>query len=501
MEAAPGRLLQSSRRVVLQQSIDASHFSMQIQPVILCGGSGTRLWPLSRGGYPKQYLKLAGDRTLAQQTALRAGRLKNVADPIIITNNEQRFIAAEQMRQAGVTPAAIVLEPVARNTAPAIAVAAGLALRNSPDAILLVLPSDHVVTNEAAFLTAVESAASLAVNGALVTFGIQPTEPHTGYGYIRAGAAIDGLNDSQTVDAFVEKPDLETARQFVEDGRYFWNSGIFMFQASSYLEELRRHEPKIAAQAERAVEGATRDQDFTRLDADAFAACPSLSIDYAVMEKTTRAAVVTTTALGWNDIGSWSALADIAATNEQGNTLIGDVLERGMSNSYIRAEHRLVAAIGLEDVVIVETADAVLVAHRDKVQEVRHIVETLNASGRQESVTHRRVLRPWGSYEGIDSGNRFQVKRIVVNPGAQLSLQKHHHRAEHWIVVKGTAVETNGSQEIILSENQSTYIALGVVHRLANPGKIPLELIEVQSGSYLGEDDIVRLEDTYGRVN
>ncbi|HIE5944438.1 mannose-1-phosphate guanylyltransferase/mannose-6-phosphate isomerase [Burkholderia cepacia] len=473
---------------------------MNIHPVILCGGSGTRLWPMSRGGYPKQYLKLTGDQTLVQQTASRLQHIPGAAAPIVVTNNEQRFLVAEQLRQVNITPSSIVLEPVGRNTAPAIAIAALLALHESPDALLLVLPSDHVILNEPAFIAAANEAATIAADQHLVTFGITPTEAHTGFGYIRRGPAIADGKQVYKVDAFVEKPDAPTAERFLNDGNYYWNSGMFMLKASTYMEELHRHAPEIARHAELAFESAKRDNDFLRLDAEAFAACPNVSIDYAVMEKTERAAVVAAADLGWNDIGSWSALADIADADDQGNALIGDIFTDSVKNSYIRAEHRMVAALGLDNIVIVETADAVLVAHRDKTQDVKKIVEWLNASGRHESVTHRRVIRPWGSYEGIDQGDRFQVKRIIVNPGAQLSLQMHHHRAEHWIVVKGTAMVTNGDKEIMLTENQSTYIPLGATHRLTNPGKIPLELIEVQSGAYLGEDDIVRFEDTYGRA-
>jgi mannose-1-phosphate guanylyltransferase / mannose-6-phosphate isomerase len=473
---------------------------MNIYPVILCGGSGTRLWPMSRGGYPKQYLKLAGDYTLVQQTALRLRGISDIAAPIVVTNNEQRFLVAEQLREVAVNPSSIVLEPVGRNTAPAIALAALLAMHESPEALLLVLPSDHVILHETTFTKVAQTAAQIAKDNYLVTFGIDPTGPHTGYGYIRSGAPLVESSNAYAVDRFVEKPDAETAGRFLKDGGYYWNSGMFMLKASTYMEELRRHEPEIARQAELSLRLAKRDNDFVRLDADAFAACPGMSVDYAVMERTERAAVIAAADLGWNDIGSWTALAEIAKPDKDGNAILGDVLTEAISNSYIRAEHRMVAAIGLDNIVIVETADAVLVAHRDKAQDVKKIVERLNASGRQESVTHRRVVRPWGSYEGIDQGDRFQVKRIIVNPSAQLSLQMHHHRAEHWIVVKGTALVTNGDQEIMLTENQSTYIPLGVTHRLLNPGKIPLELIEVQSGAYLGEDDIVRFEDTYGRV-
>ncbi|WP_175722609.1 mannose-1-phosphate guanylyltransferase/mannose-6-phosphate isomerase [Burkholderia ambifaria] len=473
---------------------------MNIFPVILCGGSGTRLWPMSRGGYPKQYLKLTGDDTLVQQTALRMRSIADVALPIIVTNNEQRFLVAEQLRKVNVTPASIVLEPVGRNTAPAIAVAALLALRQSADALLLVLPSDHVILNEKAFAQAVQTAAHIAADQHLVTFGITPTEPHTGFGYIRRGEAIGNDKDVYNVDAFIEKPDEQTAANFLANGSYYWNSGMFMLKASTYLDELRQHAPDVARQAELALEAAQLDRDFVRLDAEAFAASPNISIDYAVMERTARAAVIASGELGWNDIGSWSALADITESDADGNALIGDTFVDSVKNAYIRAEHRMVAALGVDNIIIVETADAVLVAHRDKAQDVKKVVEWLNESGRHESVTHRRVIRPWGSYEGIDQGDRFQVKRIIVSPGERLSLQMHHHRAEHWIVVKGTALVTNGDNEIMLTENQSTYIPLGTTHRLSNPGKIPLELIEVQSGTYLGEDDIVRFEDTYGRA-
>ncbi|WP_186054792.1 mannose-1-phosphate guanylyltransferase/mannose-6-phosphate isomerase [Burkholderia gladioli] len=473
---------------------------MSIFPVILCGGSGTRLWPMSRGGYPKQYLKLTGDDTLIQQTALRVRHLPGIAKPIILTNNEQRFLVAEQLRQVGIEPSSIVLEPVGRNTAPAIAVAAHMALKESPDALLLVLPSDHAILNQAAFASAAHAAAAVASDGYLVTFGIPPDRAHTGFGYIRRGKPFDGDAQAHCVDAFVEKPDMATAEEFVRSGEYYWNSGMFMLKASTYLQELQRLEPEIARLSQAALEGASHDNDFVRLDPAAFAASPNISIDYAVMKRTEHAAVVATDNLGWNDIGSWGALADLAETDENGTTVIGDVFCESTSNSYVRAEHRMVATIGVDNLVVVETADAVLVVHRDHVQDVKKVVEQLNASGRHESVTHRRVVRPWGAYEGIDEGDRFQVKRIVVNPSAQLSLQMHHHRAEHWIVVKGTALVTNGDKEILLTENQSTYIPLGATHRLRNPGKIPLELIEVQSGAYLGEDDIVRFEDNYGRA-
>ncbi|RQX84310.1 mannose-1-phosphate guanylyltransferase/mannose-6-phosphate isomerase [Burkholderia anthina] len=472
---------------------------MNIFPVVLCGGSGTRLWPMSRGGYPKQYLKLTGDHTLVQQTVLRLRGMADIAAPIVITNTEQRFIVADQLRSIDVTPSSVVLEPMGRNTAPAVAVAALLAMEQSADALLLVLPSDHVILDDAVFARLATAAGALANEGHLVTFGVEPTKPHTGYGYIHSGDEISGHDGAFNVRAFVEKPDATTAERFVSDGGYYWNSGMFMLKASVYLEQLTRFAPAVRKQAELSLAEAKRDADFVRLDEQAFAASPNISIDYAVMEKTDRAVMVAAAGLNWSDIGSWSALADISAADEAGNTLSGDVIADDVTGSYVRADHRMVAVLGVSDLVVVETADAVLVTHRDRSEQVKKIVERLTASGRRESVTHRKVMRPWGSYESIDQGERFQVKRIIVNPGSSLSLQMHHHRAEHWIVVRGTAQVYNGDQVILLSENQSTYIPLGVTHRLHNPGRIPLELIEVQSGSYLGEDDIVRFDDNYGR--
>jgi mannose-1-phosphate guanylyltransferase / mannose-6-phosphate isomerase len=470
-------------------------------PVILSGGSGTRMWPLSRAGYPKQYLALHGPQSLLQQTALRAAKITGATAPVIITNNGQRFLAAEQLRQVGIQPSQIVLEPVGRNTAPAVAIAALLALRDDPDAVLLILSSDHVILHEAEFVAVMNAASQAAHAGELVTFGILPTEPNTGYGYIRRGSSLEGAAKGvYHVDAFVEKPDAERAAQFIADGRYYWNSGMFMFGAQRYLDELQRLRPEMLSACRAALDHGQQDMDFLRLSAEHFEACPADSIDYAVMEHTTHASVVEAAGLGWSDIGSWSALADICPRNEQGNSFIGDVLGEDVKNSYIRAESRLVTAIGVSDLVIVETADAVLVAHKDRVQDVKKIVARLQHDGRGEAVLHRKVYRPWGSYEGVDEGERFQVKRIIVNPGATLSLQMHYHRAEHWVVVKGTARVVNGDKEILLAENESTYIPLGVVHRLENPGKMPLELIEVQSGGYLGEDDIVRFEDQYGRT-
>ncbi|MEQ4573752.1 MAG: mannose-1-phosphate guanylyltransferase/mannose-6-phosphate isomerase [Gammaproteobacteria bacterium] len=464
-----------------------------IVPVILSGGSGTRLWPLSREAYPKQFLPLVGDDTMLQATWKRVASIADAA-PIVVANQEHRFMAAEQLRECNALPQALILEPIGRNTAPAIAIAALQALANGNDALLLVLPSDHVVRNEAAFHVAVRQAAIAAEAGKLVTFGIVPIAPETGYGYIKA-ATGQGV---RAVDRFVEKPDLATAQQYVASGEYFWNSGMFLFKASRYLKELDRFQPAILSTCRNALDKATRDDDFIRLDAEAFAASPSDSIDYAVMEKTTDAAVVPLDA-EWNDVGSWSALWEVSDKDADGNACHGDVIALGCKDSYAYG-NRLIAMVGLQDVVVVETDDAVFVGHKDRVQDVKEIVGRIKRDGRSEAAAHRKVYRPWGAYDSIDNGARFQVKRITVKPGATLSLQMHHHRAEHWIVVSGTAEVTRGDEVILLSENQSTYIPLGVTHRLKNPGKLPLELIEVQSGSYLGEDDIVRFEDQYGRA-
>lgn len=463
-----------------------------IQPVILSGGSGTRLWPLSREAYPKQFLPLAGELTMLQATWKRVAPIA-ARGPLVIANEEHRFVAAEQLQQVGAEPAAIILEPVGRNTAPAIAVAALEATRDGGDALLLVLPSDHVINNETAFRSAVQAAAAAAEAGKLVTFGIVPTGPETGYGYIKA-ADGQGL---RAVERFVEKPDLGTATRYVSSGQYYWNSGMFLFKASRYLQELERFQPAMLAGSRQAWQQARRDADFTRLDKEGFTAVPSDSIDYAVMEKTADAVVIPLDA-GWNDVGSWTALRDVSQQDGDGNAHQGDVIAIDCRNTYAYAQ-RLVALVGLDDVVVVETDDAVLVGKADRMQEVKTVVAQLKAEGRSEATWHRKVYRPWGAYDSIDNGERFQVKRITVKPGGTLSLQMHHHRAEHWIVVSGTAEVTRGDEVILLSENQSTYIPLGVTHRLRNPGKLPLELIEVQSGSYLGEDDIVRFEDTYGR--
>ena len=466
---------------------------LPILPVILSGGSGTRLWPLSREAYPKQFLPLVGDVTMLQATWNRVAAIAGKA-PIVVANQEHRFMAAEQLRECNVTPQALILEPIGRNTAPAIAIAALQALAAGEDALLLVLPSDHVVRNDAAFHAAVKQAAAAADAGKLVTFGIVPTAPESGYGYIKAQAGT-GVH---AVDRFVEKPDLATAQQYVASGEYYWNSGMFLFKASRYLQELEALQPAILAACRAALDKASRDSDFIRLDADAFAASPNDSIDYAVMEKTADAAVVPLDA-GWNDVGSWSALWEVSDKDADGNACHGDVIALDCRNSYAYGT-RLIAMVGLEDVVVVETDDAVFVGHKDRVQDVKEIVGQIKRDGRSEAAAHRKVYRPWGAYDSIDNGARFQVKRITVKPGATLSLQMHHHRAEHWIVVSGTAEVTRGEDVILLTENQSTYIPLGVTHRLKNPGKLPLELIEVQSGSYLGEDDIVRFEDQYGRA-
>jgi mannose-1-phosphate guanylyltransferase/mannose-6-phosphate isomerase len=471
---------------------------MKITPVILSGGMGTRLWPLSRELYPKQLLPLVGERTMLQETLHRLGGVDTAA-PLIVCNEAHRFLVAEQLRQMGSKPQAILLEPVGRNTAPAIALAA---LKAEPDALLLVLPADHVIRDKAAFQAAIKVAAVSAQAGRMVTFGIVPTAPETGYGYIRKAAGdVKAAGQGAAVypiAQFVEKPTLERAQQFVADENYFWNSGMFLFKASSYLDELKRFAPDIAASAQAALAAAQPDLDFVRVDKSAFEACRSDSIDYAVMEKTADAVVVPLDA-GWSDVGSWSSLQDALPGDANGNVTRGDVLHEDTVGCYLYSGSRLVSTVGLRDHVVVETKDAVLVAPKDRVQDVKALVARLKAEGRYEHSLHREVFRPWGSYDSIDSGDRFQVKRLTIKPGAQLSLQLHHHRAEHWIVVSGTARITCGEKEFLLEENQSTYIPTGVKHRIENPGKIPLHIIEVQSGSYLGEDDIVRFEDRYGR--
>ncbi len=471
---------------------------MTLYPVILSGGSGTRLWPLSRAALPKQLLPLASELTLVQETVLRLRGLPDLAAPLIVCNQEHRFLIAEQMREIGVTPLAIYLEPVGRNTAPAATVAALMLTRRDPDAVMLLLPADHLIQDVPAFHAAIGEGLKAAADGHLVTFGIVPDSPHTGYGYIQRGEPLPG-STARRVARFVEKPDLANAEAFLASGEYYWNSGMFLFPAQRFLDEVRRLRPELLEACAQALDRGQQDLDFHRLDRAAFEACPSDSIDYAVMEHTQSAAVVPAD-MGWSDIGAWSALWAVADKDAQGNVCRGDVYLDAARNSYVRAESRMVAAIGVEGLIIVETADAVLVAHRDRAQEVKKVVEHLKANARSEHAFHTRVYRPWGWYEGIDAGERFQVKRIMVKPGEKLSLQMHHHRAEHWIVVSGTARVTRDGKEELLTENQSTYIPLGTTHRLENPGKIPLHMIEVQSGSYLGEDDIVRLEDVYRRT-
>jgi mannose-1-phosphate guanylyltransferase/mannose-6-phosphate isomerase len=463
-----------------------------LQPVILSGGSGTRLWPLSRELFPKQLINLqGGSETLLQATIARTIGLPNLTSPLIVCNEAHRFLVAEQVRAMGQT-ARVVLEPTAKNTAPAIALAA---LAADANALLLVLPADHVIRDTKAFQAAVTAACPIAEQGALVTFGVIPDAPETGYGYIRCGTPMGA---AFKIDRFVEKPDRKTAEGLLNSGGYLWNSGMFLFKASRYLEELGKHAPKMLEAAKSAAAAAKSDLDFLRVDAEAFAKSPSDSIDYAVMEKTDSAAVVPLDA-GWSDVGSWSSLHEALDRDGSGNALRGDVLTVDTEGSFVMAESRLVATVGLRDHVVVETKDAVLVAPKDRVQDVKKLVEQIKKDGRSEHQLHREVHRPWGSYDSIENGARYQVKRLSVKPGASMSLQLHHHRAEHWIVVAGTARITRGDEVFMLEENQSTYIPLGVKHRIENPGKIPLHIIEVQSGSYLGEDDIVRFEDRYGR--
>ncbi|MDG1734134.1 MAG: mannose-1-phosphate guanylyltransferase/mannose-6-phosphate isomerase [Thalassotalea sp.] len=517
-----------------------------ITPVIMAGGSGSRLWPLSRKLMPKQFLKISSDNTMIQETVLRLSGL-NVSAPLCICNEDHRFVVAEQMRNIDAL-GPIILEPVGRNTAPAIALAALNLLADGDDPLMLVLAADHVIENEAEFCRVVEGSAVLAESGKLVTFGIVPTHAETGYGYIRAGARVEGekvegtskeqkdeiLNQVQddgfgvqddgvgvqddelrstsgleassselsafAVDSFVEKPDLTTAEQYLASGEYYWNSGMFMFKASRYIEELAKYNPKILAACKNSLEKNSADLDFIRVDCDEFEKCPDDSIDYAVMEKTDSAVVVPLDA-NWNDIGSFSAIWDINSKDEQGNVHQGDVISHGSSNNLVIAEQKLVTTVGIEDCIVVETKDAILVAHKDKVQDVKKIVQQIKADGRTEADVHRQVYRPWGNYDSIDFGKRDQVKRITVKPGEKLSIQMHHHRSEHWIVVSGTAKVTNGEETFLVRENESTYIPIGQIHALENPGILPLELIEVQVGDYLGEDDIVRFEDRYGRTS
>ncbi|WP_043422624.1 mannose-1-phosphate guanylyltransferase/mannose-6-phosphate isomerase [Cupriavidus basilensis] len=458
-----------------------------ITPVVLCGGSGTRLWPLSREGHPKQLLKLLGARSLLQDTLLRVREVTGIGAPEV----------AEQAREIGTNNAAFILEPCSRNTAPAAAAAALSAVASGKDPLLLLLPADHLIRDASAFCSIVEQGVSAALGGAIVTFGIVPTAPAIGYGYIQAGARCS--DNSYEVASFEEKPSLPRATQFLSDGNYFWNSGIFLSRASVYIAELEAHSPEILSAVREAVVNGTNDLDFFRLQADSYERCPVNSIDYAVMENTKRARMLPLP-LEWSDVGSWDAVWKIGTKTAEGNVSTGDVLTHNTKNCLVQASHRLVAIAGLEDVMVVETPDAVLVVHKDQCQEVKVLVDMVRERGTSEASAHRKVYRPWGSYDAVDGGQRYQVKRITVKPGAKLSLQMHHHRAEHWIVVSGTARIRNGDRDYLLTENQSTYIPIGETHSLENPGRIPLELIEVQSGSYLGEDDIVRFEDIYGRA-
>jgi mannose-1-phosphate guanylyltransferase/mannose-6-phosphate isomerase len=474
-----------------------------IIPVLLSGGSGTRLWPLSRSFHPKQLLPLTGQQTMLQQTVMRLSGLEHVAAPIVVCNEEHRFMVAEQLRQIDHQPSAILLEPVGKNTAPAVTLAALQALKQDKNATLLVLPADHSIAHTQALCEAITTLVKPVEQGMLATFGIVPTCAETEYGYIQKGPPLHS-NAAKTslpiftINSFVEKPDTATAQRYVNSGEYYWNSGMFMFQAARYLEELNRFEPSIVPWCQKALNAAQHDLDFVRVGAKEFSECTNISIDYAVMERISHAIVVQLEA-GWNDVGSWSSLWAIGEKDSQNNVIHGDVLTHGVSNSYLHSTSRLLSAVGVDNLIIVETADAILVAHRDKAQQVKEIVQQLAKQGRPEADTPQKVARPWGWYESIDHADRFQVKHITVKPGACLSLQMHHHRAEHWIIVKGTARITRDDKVMTLTENQSTYIPLGSKHRLENPGKIPLELIEIQSGSYLGEDDIVRFEDHYGR--
>ena len=469
-----------------------------IIPVILSGGSGTRLWPVSRESFPKQLWPLVSDNTLLQETALRAHG-DRFAPPIIVCNQEHRFLIAEQLRAAGIASPRILLEPVGRNSAPAIAAAALLVAETDPDAVLWLLAADHAIGDTAALHTSLATAAQAARTGRIVTFGMRPTAPETGYGYIAIGAALADAPGAHAVARFIEKPDADSAARLAGDGRHLWNSGMFVFTARTLLEELETYAPDVLDAVRRAVAERLADLDFIRLGVEAFTASPSISLDYAVAERTDRAAVVPAD-IGWSDVGSWGALWELGAKDAAGNVAVGDVLLEGARNCYVRSDGMVAAVVGLQDAVVVVTEDAVLAMHRDHAQDVKKVVDRLKAAGRHEAVAHNRLYRPWGFFEGLIQGDRFQVKRLVVTPGRKLSLQKHYHRAEHWVVVNGTALVTRDNETMLVRENESVYLPLGCVHRLENPGKIPLALIEVQSGAYLGEDDIVRIEDTYGRA-
>jgi mannose-1-phosphate guanylyltransferase/mannose-6-phosphate isomerase len=469
----------------------------RIVPVILSGGSGTRLWPVSRESFPKQLWPLVSDHSLLQETALR-GRGPEFAAPIVVCNQEHRFLIGEQLRAAGIPDARVVLEPVGRNSAPAIAAAALLVAEDDPSAVLWMMAADSAITDVAKLHALLDQAVVAARAGRIVTFGMKPTGPETGYGYIHVGAPLADAPGVYALGCFVEKPDAKRAASMVASGEHLWNSGMFVFTAATMLQELATYAPEVLEAAREAVSGRRDDLDFIRLDPEAFARCPNISLDYAVAERTHRAAVIPAD-LGWSDVGSWGALWDITAKDARGNVAIGDALLENADDCYVRSDGILTAVVGLRDVVVVVTGDAVLVMHRDQSQDVKKVVERLKAAGRHEAVAHNRTYRPWGFYESLIQGDRFQVKRIMVTPGHKLSLQKHFHRAEHWVVVQGSAVVTRDGQDVLVRENESVYLPLGCVHRLENPGRIPLTLIEVQAGSYLGEDDIVRLEDTYGR--
>ncbi len=470
----------------------------RIVPIVLSGGSGSRLWPVSRASFPKQLWPLISDRTMLQETVLRAGG-DEFAPPIVVCNHEHRFLIAEQLREVGFEAARILLEPVGRNSAPAIAAAALLAAETDPQAVLWMMAADSAIKDSGALGRALSDAVAAARAGQVVTFGMKPTRPETGYGYIELGETLPGCEGVHRIARFVEKPDLERAAMLVATGRHLWNSGMYVFTVETLLEEMQAHAPDVLAAARRAIEGRTQDLDFLRLDEASFRDAPDISIDYAIAERTHRAAVVPAD-LGWSDVGSWDALWDISPKDDAGNASVGDVVLEHAQNCYVRSDGIVTAVVGVQDVITVVTEDAVLVTHRNRAQDVKKVVERLRDAGRPEALAHNRAYRPWGFYETLIQGARFQVKRIVVQPGHLLSLQKHFHRAEHWVVVAGTAVVTRGGEDVLVRENESIYLPLGTVHRLANPGKIPLTLIEVQSGPYLGEDDIVRYEDSYNRL-
>ncbi|MEC4590372.1 mannose-1-phosphate guanylyltransferase/mannose-6-phosphate isomerase [Nitrospirillum amazonense] len=496
-------MLESTRMTNTDQPLISmgEHASLlKIQPVLLSGGVGSRLWPMSRERYPKQLQPIHGDRSLIQDTAVRVSDPEIFHGPLIICNEDHRFIIAEQFREIGISPSAIILEPMGRNTTPAAAVAAVVAIAQDPDAVLLLLPADHAILDRDAFMEAIDAAHALARQGYLVTFGIKPQHPETGYGYIRRGQQLAGVVGAYTVAAFTEKPDQALAERFLADGDHYWNSGMFMMPAGLLIAELERHTPETLAAVRAALDQAKRDDDFLRLGAEAFGQAPNISIDYGVMEKTDKAAMVVAD-IGWTDIGSWSALWDISDKDANGNAAVGTVMHVDSRDTYVRCEDgRIAAVVGVDNVILVTTDDAVLLVHRDRAQDVKHVVDGLKRERRTEYLEHRKVHRPWGSTQGLLHGHRYAVKRLSVKPGGKLSLQKHYHRAEHWVVVSGTALVTRDGEQILVRENESVHLPLGCVHRLENPGRVPLELIEVQSGAYLGEDDIVRLEDSYGRL-